>query len=138
MRRSVWLLLSLGLTGVLACGRRDRSASPLAALGGLTRAEVSVWPPSGVGPAQVTVRDSATLARLRALAAAPGAWAPIEFATEPNGDVRAALYRNSTYLGVVSLGDGWVGARGPTGGTLYRSMAPAERPVRAALRAAAR
>lgn len=137
MRRSAWIGL-LVLADALACGRPERSASPLAALDGVTRAEVSVWPPSSAIPKYFSVRDSEMLAQLRELATASGDWAPMEYASEPNGDLRAALYRDTAYLGVVSIGDGWVGARGPEGGsTLYRRMSPIERPLRAALHAAA-
>ena len=48
MRRSVWRPLLLGLAVALACGRPGRALSLFAALDGLTRAEVLVWPPSGV------------------------------------------------------------------------------------------
>lgn len=135
MPRSAWVT-RLALLAVLGCGRRQAAASPLAALGSVTRAELSIWAPSHIDPSSVTIRDPATLAQLRALAMAPGDWAPIRFSTEPNGDVRAALYRDTTYLGVVSLGEEWVGARGPTGGAKYRAMTPPERPVLAAIRAA--
>jgi hypothetical protein len=134
MRRST-VIASFGLMGALAC-RPSAAPSPLASLDGVTRAELTIWPPSHATPSDVTVRDAAMLARLEALAAAPGDWKPITYATEPNGDIRAAFYRDTVYLGVLSLGDGWVGARGPAGGARYRAMTPSERPSVAAIRAA--
>ena len=124
MRRSI--IGSLILVVYLGCSAASKP-SPLAILGRLDSAEVTVWPATGGAPLHSAfVRDSAALAELRAIAIEPGDWQPITMATTPNGDVRAALYRGTVYVGVISAGRTWIGARDTVGNERYRPMTLAD------------
>ena len=97
-------------------------ASPLAALGEITSAQVTVF--STGASTTTTVTDPTSLAELRALATARGDWHPT-WHTPPAGQVRAALYRDTAYVGVVSIGPDFIGARSASA-EQFRSIAPAE------------
>ena len=120
MRRLIIFLMILaafpGCTGA-------RASSPLAILGRLDSAEVTVRGAMGGTPSHSTVvRDSVTLAHLRMIASEPGDWHPNEGGTPPAGDLRAALYRGTVYVGVISAGRNWVGARDAEGNARFRTM----------------
>lgn len=106
-------------------------ASPLAAIGEITSARVRVI--SGGTGSEKTVTDPAVLAQLRSLATARGDWNST-WDTPPAGQIRAALYRDSVYIGVVSIGPNFIGARGPSS-EQFRSITPNEESVVATLRA---
>ena len=111
------------LSAVVACD--SIRPSPLAAIGEITRAEVTVL--SGGTSAPKTVTDRAVLAQLHSLATARGDWHPT-WHTPPAGQVRAALYRDTAYVGVVTIGPDFIGARGPSAEE-FRPIAPNELPV---------
>ena len=127
MRRSaVTALLFLGCTACSTSG-----PSPLADLGEITSARVTVLS-NGTAP-KTTVTDPAILADLRALAVARGEW-HTTWDTPPAGQIRAALYRDSVYLGVVSIGQNFIGARSASSEE-FRPIAPNEAAQVARLRA---
>jgi hypothetical protein len=72
-----------------------------------------------------TFTDPVTLRRFQTLATAPGDWRAT-WHTTPAGDLRAAFYHDSTYLGVVAIGADFVGARGDSA-ERFRPIADAER-----------
>jgi hypothetical protein len=106
-------------------------ASPLTALGEITSAQVTVF--STGASTTTTVTDPAILAELRALATARGDWNPT-WHTPPAGQVRAALYRDTAYVGVVSIGPDFIGARSPSA-EQFRPIAPNEAAAVAMFRA---
>jgi hypothetical protein len=122
-------ITALALLSSFACS--NTHASPLANLGEITSAQVSVRV-DGASTTKV-VTDSVTLAQLRALATAPGAWKST-WHTPPAGQVRAALYRDTQYVGVVSIGPDFIGARGASA-EQFRPIAPSEVRTAAAFRA---
>jgi len=128
MRRSAIAALILGS---IACGSSGSSPSPLADLGEITSAHVEIH--SKGGDTSTTVTDPEILAELRAMAVAPGDW-QTTWHTPPSGQIRAALYRDTVFLGVVSIGPNFVGARGPSS-ERFRSIAPSEAAWIASLRA---
>jgi len=86
-------------------------------------AQVSVRDATGVAVQSSTViRDSATLADLRAMACKPGDWHPNGVGTPPSGDLRAALYKGNAYVGVLSAGSNWIGVRDSAGHERFRAM----------------
>jgi hypothetical protein len=102
-------------------------SSPLAILGRLDSAEVSVQATAdGIPMHSTVVRDSATLSDLRSIASEPGDWHPNGVGTTPAGDMRVALYRGTVYVGVVSTGDNWIGARDAAGNERFRRMTAAD------------
>jgi ABC-type cobalt transport system substrate-binding protein len=105
-------------------------SSPLAAIGEITSAQVIVF--AGGTSAPKTVTDPAVLAQLRSLATARGDWHST-WHTPPAGQVRAALYRDTAYVGVVSIGPDFIGAR-DSSAEQFRSIAPNELPVVATFR----
>jgi hypothetical protein len=124
MLRSI--IASLILAVFPGCTAAPES-SPLAILGRLDSAEVTVQATAGRIPMHSTlVRDSATLADLRAIASKPGDWHPNGVGTTPAGDMRVALYRGTVYVGVVSAGDNWIGARDAAGNERFRRMTAAD------------
>ena len=134
MRRLMIAFLFLAVCS--GCSAAPES-SPLAIVSRLDSAQVTVWPATGGVPlASTVVRDSESLAELRAIASEPGDWHPITMATTPSGDVRAALYRGTVYVGVVSAGRDWIGARDAAGNERFRTMTTADSLRVAQLRAA--
>ena len=67
------------------------------------------------------------------MAIAPGDWHK-PWDTPPSGQIRAALYRDTVFLGVVAIGPNFIGARGPVS-ERFRSIAPSEAAWVASLRA---
>jgi hypothetical protein len=116
----------LAAISLIACDLIARDTSPLLALRGATRAEVTISE-SGHMSSSRTLRDSAELESLRILAASPGNWASAGIATPPSGDIRVAFYRNSIYLGVLSAGRTWIGARDSSGSEMFRDATAGER-----------
>ena len=114
---------------IVACNAKR--PSPLAAIGEVTRAQVTVF--SREASTSMTVTDSATLARLRSLATAQGDWKS-SWHTAPAGQIRAALYRDTAFIGVVTIGPNFIGARSASA-EQFRPIAPIEEPVVASLRA---
>jgi hypothetical protein len=127
MRR--FAITSILLLASTACN--TGRPSPLADIGEITRASVMVF--SGGTSAPKTITDPAVLAQLRSLATARGDWQST-WHTPPAGQVRAVLYRDTAYLGVVSIGPNFIGARGRSA-EQFRSIAPNELPVVAMVRA---
>ena len=127
MRRFV--VIAIMPLSVVACD--SSRPSPLASLGEVTSAQVTVH--SAGGDTSRTFTDPAVLAQLRSLATAPGDWHP-SWHTPAAGQVRAALYRGTKYVGVVSIGPDFIGARGASA-EQFRSIAPNELPVVKALSA---
>lgn len=122
------------LLSVSACGSSDHE-SPLAGLEGATRVQLQVAREgSGRGDTS-TLTDLATIRRLAQLATTRGDWEPT-WHTEPSGQVRAAFFRDTAYLGVLSLGEGWVGAQGLERKSHFRSMKTGEAQVVVELRRA--
>ena len=72
-----------------------------------------------------------TLTQLRALATVRGDW-KATWHTPPAGQLRAAFYRDTAYLGVLSIGPDFIGAQNDAG-QRFRSIAPWERVVVAKL-----
>jgi hypothetical protein len=127
MRRvAIFVLLLLSAFG---CGHTR--SSPLADLGEITSARVTVFANGAATSTSVT--DSTTLAQLRDLATTGGPWTP-SWHTPPAGQVRAALYRKSQYVGVVSIGPDFIGARGASS-EQFRPIAEHEVPIVARIRA---
>jgi hypothetical protein len=122
-------IATLLLLSSSACG--SSRPSPLADLGEITSAQVTVF--SNTASTTKTLTDPATLTALRALATARGAWKPT-WHTPPAGQVRAALYRDTTYLGVISIGPDFIGARGASA-EQFRPIAPSEATAAATFRA---
>ena len=129
MRRPV--VTALIVLSSIACGSSGSSPSPLANLGEITSAHVGVR--SGSAFSYTTVTDPEILAELRAMAVAQGDWHTTWY-TPPSGQIRAALYRDTLFLGVVSIGPNFIGARGPVS-ERFRSIAPNEAAWVASLRA---
>jgi hypothetical protein len=127
MRR--FAITAIMLLAIVACN--SSRPSPLAAISEVTRAQVTVL--SGGANTPKTVTDPIVLLQLRSLATARGDWNPT-WHTPPAGQVRAALYRDTAYLGVVSIGPDFIGARGPSA-EQFRPIAPNELAVVAMFRA---
>jgi hypothetical protein len=127
MRRST--ITALALLGSVGCStNRD---SPLAGLGIITSARVTVLS-TAVGTTK-TITDPTILAVLRALATARGNWHST-WHTPPAGQVRAALFRDTAYVGVVSIGPDFIGARSASA-EQFRPIAPSESAAVAMFRA---
>ncbi len=108
------------LASVAAC---TQQSSPLAGLTNVTSVRVMA---SRLGADSTrTFTDPTTLRRFQTLATAPGDW-KATWHTAPAGVLRAAFYHDSTYLGVVSLGADFVGARGDSA-ERFRPIADSER-----------
>jgi hypothetical protein len=120
--------ITVMLLAIVAC--KSSRPSPLADIGEITRAEVTVF--SGVTSSPKTITDPAILAKLHSLATARADWHQT-WHTPPAGQVRAALYRDSAYVGVVSIGPDFIGARGPSAEE-FRPIAPKEESVVAIFR----
>jgi len=127
MRRCA--VTALLLLGSIACS--SSRPSPLADVGEITSAHVEIH--SKGGDASTTVTDPEILAELRSLAVARGDWHTTWY-TPPSGQIRAALYRDTVFLGVVAIGPNFIGARGPVS-ERFRSIAPTEAAWVASLRA---
>ena len=97
-------ILLAGALVLLGCGREP---SPLRSLGTITRAEVTYTYPGDHAPRAV-VTDPVQLAVLRAAARRAGDWQRT-WHTPPAGSARAALYRDSIFLGVLSVGPDFIG-----------------------------
>ena len=93
---------------LLAAACAQPEASPLSSLGIVARAEVTYAIP-GDGPSHQTIADSGRLAVLRAAARRAGDWHSV-LDTPPAGVARASFYRDSIFLGVLSVGPDFVGA----------------------------
>ena len=96
------------------------ASSPLSSLGSVTRAEVTYHVP-GDGPPHQQITDPDRLGVLRAAARRTGAWHAV-FDTPPAGIARAAFYRDSIFLGVLSVGPDFIGA---SDGVVARFRKPA-------------
>jgi hypothetical protein len=113
------LLIGL-LASAAACAQQP---SPLAGLANVTSVRVMA---SRFGADSTrTFTDPTTLRRFQTLATARGDW-KATWHTPPAGELRAAFYHDSTYLGVVAIGADFVAARGASG-ERFRSIADAER-----------
>ena len=124
MLRSI--IASVILAVLPSCTAAPES-SPLASLGRLDSAEVTIQATAdGASMHSTVVRDSATLADLRAIASTHGDWHPNGVGTTPAGDMRVALYRGRVYVGVVSAGRDWIGARDAAGNERFRHMTGAD------------
>lgn len=120
---SLFLLVHSGCHGA-------PEASPLTMLDRLDSAKVTVRIATGVTmPSSTVIRDSATLADLRAVACKPGDWHPNGAGTTPAGDVRVALYKGNAYVGVVSAGSNWIGVRDSAGNERFRTMTATDSPI---------
>jgi hypothetical protein len=128
--RSAPLLAVLVLLAGSGCQTAD-VRSPLTGLehASLVRLSVPCFPSGRADTSTVT--DVATIRELAEVAEEHGDWATT-WHTQPAGLVRAAFFRDTIYLGVLSLGEGWVGARAPQGGARFRSMKAGEQEVLAA------
>jgi len=104
------LQVTLGFAVALVGCQRPKP-SPLAAVEPVTSARIVVLS-ARAGPVEKIVRDTAVLRALAQLGSRDGNWHRI-LDTPPAGEVRAVLYRDTTYLGVVSFGPNFVGARSP-------------------------
>ena len=93
---------------LLAAACRQSEPSPLSALGSVTRAEVTYAIP-GEDPSRQVLTDAGRLAVLRAAARHAGDWRSV-LDTPPAGVARAAFYRDSVFLGVLSVGPDFIGA----------------------------
>jgi len=120
--------ITVMLLAIVAC--KPSHPSPLAEIGDITRAEVTVL--SGGASARKTITDPAILGQLLSLATARGDWHQT-WHTPPAGQVRAALYRDSAYVGVISIGPDFIGARGPSLEE-FRPIAPSEEAIVAMFR----
>jgi hypothetical protein len=117
------LRVTLGFAVALVGCQRPKP-SPLAGVGSVTSARIVVL--SGkAGSVERIVRDTAVLRALAHLGSRDGDWHHIQD-TPPAGEVRAVLFRDTTYLGVVSFGPNFVGARSPRTEE-YRTLEDSER-----------
>jgi hypothetical protein len=121
-------ITAIMLLAIVACN--SSRPSPLAAIGEITSAEVTVL--SGGTSTPKSVTDPTVLAQLHSLATARGDWNPT-WHTPPAGQVRAVLYRDTAYVGVVWIGPDFIGARGVSAEE-FRPIAPNELPVVAMFR----
>ena len=123
-------LVAVLSTAVWILGCSQPEPSPVSALGRVTRVEVAFKQ----GP-RTTITDSTRIAVLRAAAERPGDWHSVPD-TPPAGDARAAFYRDTVFLGVLSVGPGFVGARGATAERFRRLNRPESDSIWAAMRGA--
>lgn len=108
---------------LLACGAcHMQKRSPLADLGAVTSARVVAQRTNGYTR---VVQDTALLNSIVRLGSRDGSWKE-PWDTPPSGQLRAVLYRDTVYLGVVAISPTFVGARG-RGGEAFRTLTPSER-----------
>lgn len=96
----------LGAIVLAAC--RNADPGPLNSLGTVTRVDVTYSIPGDI-PSPQTIVDSERVAVLRAAARRAGDWHSV-LDTPPAGVARAAFYRDSVFLGVLSVGTDFIGA----------------------------